>query len=113
MSQNILQLNIAPLLGIDQLSPDEQAVFLSDIGDLVFESALLRLVADLTVDQESSLDHYLETEPEPAVLMEYLFVHHKTFEKILEEEIIAFKEEAIAVFGDKYAVPEKLHMQPA
>jgi hypothetical protein len=101
------------LLGIDQLSPDEQAVFLSDIGDLVFESALLRLVADLTPDQESSLDHYLETEPQSEVLMEYLFTHHKGFEKILEEEIIAFKEEAIAIFGDKYQPQDVTQMQAA
>ena len=113
MSQNLLQQNIAPLLGIDQLSPDEQAVFLSDIGDLVFESALLRLVADLTPDQESSLDHYLETEPQSEVLMEYLFTHHKGFEKILEEEIIAFKEEAIEVFGDKYTTDQTYQLQAA
>lgn len=113
MSQNLLQQNIAPLLGIDKLSPDEQAVFLSDIGDLILESALLRLIADLTADQESSLNHYLETEPQPEVLMEYLFEHHKSFETILEEEIIAFKEEAIAIFGDTYTSQEVSQMQSA
>jgi len=113
MSQNILQQNIAPLLGIDQLSPDEQAIFLSDIGDLVLESAFLRLVADLTPDQESALDHYLETEPKSEVLMEYLFTHYTEFEKILDEEIMAFKEESIAVFGDKYTSDQTYQMQSA
>ena len=113
MSQNLLQQNIAPLLGINQLSPDEQAVFLSDIGDLILESALLRLIADLNTDQESSLSHYLETEPQPEVLMEYLFTHHKSFEQILEEEIIAFKEEAVTIFGKSEGYISASELQPA
>lgn len=113
MPNDLLQQNIAPILGIDLLEEAEQAVFLMDIGDLILESALLRLVADLNDDQESSLNHYLETEPSSEMLMEHLLTHHKNFEKILEEEIIAFKEEAIAVFGTHENVTNKRVAQTA
>ena len=99
MPNDLLQQNIASILGIDKLPEDEQAVFLMDIGDLIVESALLRLVVDLDENQEAALNQYLETEPQPEVLMEYLLSHHKNFSQILEEEIIAFKEEAIQIFG--------------
>jgi hypothetical protein len=99
MPNDLLQQNIAPILGIDKLPEDEQAVFLMDIGDLIVESALLRLVVDLDENQEAALNQYLETEPQPEVLMEYLLSHHKNFSQILEEEIVAFKEEAIQIFG--------------
>jgi hypothetical protein len=99
MPNDLLQQNIAPILGINKLPEDEQAVFLMDIGDLIVESALLRLVVDLDENQEAALNHYLETEPQSEVLMEYLLSHHKNFSQILEEEIVAFKEEATQIFG--------------
>lgn len=103
MPNDLLQQNIAPILGLDLLSEEEQAVFLMDIGDLIVESSLLRLVAELNPDQEAALNHYLETEPTPEILVEHLLSHHKNFSTILEEEIIAFKEEALAIFGKETA----------
>ncbi len=99
MPTDLLQQNIAPLLGIDILPEEEQAVFLMDIGDLIMESSLLRLVAEFSDDQEEALNHYLETNPDPAVLLDYLLTHYATFKKIIEEEIFAFKAEAVEIFG--------------
>jgi len=91
--------NIADLIGLGGLSDDEKVAFLSEIGDVVLESAMLRLVGDLSEDQTEALDQFLETEPEPEVLMKHLFEHHKDFETILEEEIAALREETKAVLG--------------
>ncbi len=99
MDNAIAQQDMTKLLGLESLSAEEQASFLSDVGELIIESALLRLVADLTPDQEAAINHYLETNPDPAVFMEYLLKHHASFEQILEEEVQAFKEECVAVMG--------------
>lgn len=99
MHTSPLQQDMSQLLGLETLSEVEQAAFLAQVGELVIESALLRLVADLNSDQEAAINHYLETNPEPEVFMEYLVKHHATFEKILEEEVIAFREECVAVLG--------------
>lgn len=98
--QDLLQKDITKVLGVDSLSDNEQAVFLAQIGDAVMESALLRLVADLNPDQETALEQYLEEEPEPEALMKHLLEHHASFETVLEEEIAAFKEEALEVLGE-------------
>ncbi len=99
MQNDTLQTDLSPILGLDALNEEERAVFLADVGALIIEASLLRLVAGLTADQEASLNHYLETDPAPEVLMDYLIKHHKDFEKIIDEEVAAFREEAIAVLG--------------
>ena len=101
MPTDLLQQNIAPLLGIDMLPEAEKEVFLMDIGALIMESALLKLVNDLTNEQVAALDHYLETEPSEEVFMEYVLSHHKNFSKILEAETLAFKAEALEIFQSK------------
>jgi len=101
MAQNILQQNITKVLGIDSLSEQEQAAFLSEVGDVIFQTSLVRLVSSLTEDQQHALEEYLDTEPEPEVLLEHLLSHYKAFQTILEEAVIEFKEDALKVLEDK------------
>jgi hypothetical protein len=101
MSQHILQQNIEKVLGIDTLSVEEQAAFLAEVGDVIFETSLLRLVAGLDEAQQAALEQYLQSEPEPEVLLAHLLEHYKEFDAILEAAVIEFKEEALEVLGEK------------
>lgn len=101
MSQTILQENIAHVLGIDSLSVEEQAAFLSEVGDVIFETSLLRLVTNLSNEQQQALEEYLDTEPEPEILLQHLLEHYKEFQTILEEVVLEFKEDALAVLESK------------
>lgn len=101
MTQTILEKDITKTLGLDTLSDEEKIIFLTQIGGAVMESSLLRLISSLTEEQATSLEYYLDTKPEAAVLMKHLLEHYKDFESLLKEEIIAFKEDALAVLGDK------------
>lgn len=101
MSPHILQENIAKVLGIDTLPLEEQAAFLSEVGDTIFETSLVRLVAELSPEQLQALEQYLETEPEPEVLMQHLLEHYKSFQVILEAAAVEFKEDALAVLEKK------------
>jgi len=101
MSQNILQQNIASVLGIDTLSEEEQASFLGEVGDVIFETSLVRLCTDLSEDQQQALEEYLDTEPEPEVLLQHLLEHYKEFQTILEGVVVEFKEDALAVLKEK------------
>ena len=91
MTQNILQENIIKILGIDTLSLDEQAAFLAEVGDIIFQSSLVRLVSALDAKQQQALETYIETEPEPEVLMQHLLEHYKDFQEIIEAVVIEFK----------------------
>jgi len=99
-SPSILNENIAQILGITSLSVEEQAAFLSEVGDVIFETALVRLVTSLLEEEQIALEQYLETEPEPEVLLSHLLEHYKVFETILEEVVTEFKEDALAVLKD-------------
>ncbi len=99
MEPQQLTTDVGKLIGLESLNEFEQAEFLAQIGELIIESALLRLTETLTPDQQMAINHYLETEPTPEVFMSYLVTHHASFQTILDEEIIAFKEECIAVMG--------------
>jgi len=97
MPQTILQENMVELLGIDTLSVEEQAAFLSDVGELILETALVRLVSELSLTQQHSLDAYMDAKPEPEILLSHLLEHYKNFNSILENAIEEFKEDALAV----------------
>lgn len=101
MAQTILEQNISSILGIDTLSQEEQAAFLAEVGDVIFQTVLVRLVSSLTEEQQHALEAYLETEPEPDVLLQHLFVHYKEFKSILEDAVLEFKEDAAHVLGQK------------
>jgi hypothetical protein len=101
MSRSLLNKNLAEVLGITQLPLEEQAAFLSEVGDVIFETSLVRLVSSLDQEQQQALEQYLETEPEPEVLLSHLLEHHKDFEQILEEVVLEFKEDALEVLEEK------------
>jgi len=94
-----LETDLSSLMGLDGLTDEEKVVFLNEIGDLVLESALLRLVADLTDDQQEALDQFLEAEPDADTLMKHLLAHHANFETLLEEEMVAIREETQTVMS--------------
>ncbi len=98
MLQKLVQQNIAELLGVSSLSLYEQEVFLTNVGELILESAVIRLVIDLTDEEETALSHYLETEPQSEVLVEHLIEHHSAFKTILKQEAQIFTKEAKRVF---------------
>ena len=107
MNYAILDKDLTDLLGIEELEPAEQEAFLAEVGEVVFEGALLRLVAGLSDEQGEALDHYLEDEPAPDLLVKHLVDHYPQFEEIMKEEIVAFKEEVIAVLPSEETEGEK------
>lgn len=87
-------------LGLNKMSEPEQTAIITEIGDLVMESVLLRLVAEMSEEQQEALDQFMEAEPAPEVLMDHLATHHSNFATIWEEEVKAFREDALAILAD-------------
>ncbi len=97
MHTSLLQENIITALGLDELTVEEQSAFLSEVGDVVFQTSLVRLVSELSDEQQQALEAYIDTEPEPDVLLAHLLEHYEMFPKILQEAVLEFKEDALAV----------------
>lgn len=95
----MLTQDISKEIGLDVLTPPEQESFVAEIGQTILDGALMRLVAGLSDEQGTALAHYLEDEPTAEILLKHLFDHYPQFEEILTEEIVAFKEETVALFG--------------
>ena len=86
--------NIADLFPKAGVTAVEQQAMYGEIGELMLRSSLLRLFSELNEEQESALNHYLDTNPDPGKSIVYLFEHSPLFQKIFEEEVLAFKQEA-------------------
>ena len=99
MLQKNAQQHIADVLGIGLLPPKEQEMFLNNVGELILETSLIRLVAELTTEEEIALAQYVETEPQPEVLIEHLLKHHSSFKNIFKQEVQIFTNEAKKVFA--------------
>jgi len=100
MNLEILNKDISELFGFEDAPKEEKEAMLAEIGEVILESALLRLSTELTEEQSASLEHYLETNEDAETILKYLMTQHTEFQKIFEEEIVAFKEDAVAVIKE-------------
>ena len=99
LQKNILEENIGELFGFKDLSPEEKAELLDEVGAVILESAVLRFMAasdEPTIEKfETITDTYAESED----LFPKLQEAFPAFSSILEEEIVSFKDEAKAVLA--------------
>lgn len=97
MQENILEKNIVQILGIDTLAPEEQELFLEEIGSTILDAVLVRLSSVMTDSEVDALSQYLETNPEPQVLLAHIFEHYKDAESILVDVVTEFKTDAVEI----------------
>ncbi len=99
MKQTDLKTNLKQTFDLSTLSEEEQLVLANDVGELILESSLLRLMAELSEDQTSSLDHYLDSEPSSEELLEHLIEHYEVFPELVKEELQNFQKEALFIIN--------------
>lgn len=100
MELDILNKDISDLFGLEDAPQEEKEAMLAEIGDVILESSLLRLSTELNEEQSAALEHYLEANDDSETILKYLLTQHTEFQKIFEEEVLAFKEDAIAVLKE-------------
>lgn len=97
MTKTNVDKNIVELLGINALAPQEQSLFLEEVGSVILDGVMLRLASLLTDSEIDALSQYLETQPEPQILLGHIIEHYSGAEAILEDVVSEFKEDAQAV----------------
>ena len=95
--KNILEENLNELFGFEAMSEEEKSALLDDVGSTVLESALLRFSVEHSGNPMDKLEELIEKNEDSEDVFEHVLEKVPEFEKILKEEIIAFKEEAKAV----------------
>jgi hypothetical protein len=94
MSHTLLQPHITKLFGIDELSLDEQAIFLSEVGDSIVETSLVRFMSTASPEVQAEVETYLAVAPEPDVLIDYLLTTYEDFAPIVASVAAEVKTEA-------------------
>lgn len=71
----------------------EQQEFLAEVGNLVFQSALMRYLADATDEQMMIFEKYIKVNADKEDFIEQLCQQYPAFAVIFGEEIEAFQKE--------------------
>lgn len=95
----ILEKNIGELFGFEEMSDDEKAEFLETVGATLMESAALRFVTESEEKVVADFEAFIQEAGDRDTFIEELIQKFPTFAAILDEEIVAFKNEATAVLA--------------
>lgn len=97
--KNILEKDLSELFGLEDMSNEEKAEFLDDIGSMIMESATLRFMVEAEEDVVVQFEKKLEELADRDDAFETLLNSFPKYAAVLEEEIAAFKTEAAEVLG--------------
>lgn len=100
MSDNKQELNLATLLGVDDMPEAQREEFLERVGGIIIEASIGRLLVSLEDDQVSKLEAYMNTVSEEDDIFAHFLRTYPDFQSIVEGEITALREQAIEVLGD-------------
>jgi len=90
---------LATLLGIDQMSESEKAVFLERTGNIIIDGAVGKLLMSLEPDQVAKIEAYVDAAPETTDIFEYFLKTYPDFQSIVEEEVANYQAEATEILS--------------
>lgn len=88
-----LHKNIVKTLGLQNLPREKQEEMLLAIGDIIFQNILLRVVGELDEATSKELDALLSQKKTDEEVFDFLSSHIPHLDELVQEEIIAFKQE--------------------
>lgn len=95
--KKILKQNIVKELGLDLLSAEDQEKALLSIGKIIFQAVLIRIMEVMSVKDKDELDKLLSKKIGEEELLTFLQSKEPNLDKIVEAEVIKFKEESLKV----------------
>lgn len=92
---SILQKNIIKELGLDTLPEKEQEQALLDIGRIIFQSVLIRVMEELDDKGKDEFEKILTEKPnDEEAILGFLQLKLPNLNDIVQEEVAKFKEES-------------------
>lgn len=85
---------LSDALGLETMQPAARDAFLAQLGSVIIDAAVGRLLLSLSEDEVTELESYLSTTEDDNDLFEYLLKTYPNFEKLLQEEATALQTEA-------------------
>lgn len=88
-------------LDLDSVTDEYRQEFLQNISELILESTLLRFFSSIDEESQSVFETWIQLHKQKTDFLAYLRRTYPDFTTILEEEIIAFKQEALRIGVDE------------
>lgn len=100
MTNDKLPDRIADILGVAEMSAQEQEQFWEEVGDIIAEACITRLLLTLTEEDMLHIKLSIEDNFRKVGIFEFLLDTYPHFEKIVREEVFALQTETLSVIGD-------------
>lgn len=97
---SILSKNIIDILGIGALSEEKQEKIFLEVGQIIFQGVLIRVIDSLGDEDKDQLSMMLNKNKSADDVAGFLQQKIPDFENILQEEIIKFKNDSLDLMGD-------------
>ncbi len=94
-----IQHTIEEILGLNDMSAEEQQIFLANVGALIIESAVLKYVVGLDPVSLKQFDSWLTVNQQAETLLERSLIAYPDFAEVFAEEMGAFQSEALRLFA--------------
>ncbi len=100
MTNNKTNTDLISALGLDKMTDEHRAMIMSELGEIVLDSAILRLLSTLDDKQREEIKKDLDAGlADSEGVASYLIKKFPSFATILEEEMNAFRKEIKTVTG--------------
>ena len=88
-----LNKNIFETFGINEMPENEQEEAITNLGEVIFQSVLLRILPMLKEEELKQYQKLIDTNPEPDALLEFFFEKIPNFMQIVAEEAEKLRKE--------------------
>ena len=96
---NPIKNNIANVLNIDNLPEADQEKILADIGSVIFQNVLMRVLEKMSEKDQNSFEKLLDQNGTQEEIFNFLNSKTKNLSEIIEEEAIKFKDSATNIMS--------------
>lgn len=94
-----LKQTIIGMYNLEALPTDKQDEMIQEIGSLIFQNVLMRVVPSMSDAKQSELEKMFETNSTPESLFAFLNQEVSDFQMIVSEEAKHFKEESESIMS--------------
>lgn len=99
MTKTILDKELVKLFGLSDMPEGDRDTFLEDVGALIIEGTITRLVADLEGDDIEKVRVLIGATHDTETLLKVIESEYPQTNNLFREEIESFRKEALEISG--------------
>lgn len=83
--------NLINTFGLQGMTQEDQDDVLNEMGGVIFQAAITRIVPELSEDKQKELNNLFDTGAEPDVVMGFIQNAYPNWNQVVTEEALAFR----------------------